>query len=326
MLYLTKDDIQKCFSMRDVIEADKKALELYSKGKTSIPLRTNINIPEKNGQNLYMPGFVGGESAAAGIKIVSVYPDNITKGLPSVPATMIVLNPETGVVSAMLDGTYLTQLRTGAISGAATELMSNKDSSIMALIGTGGQGAAQLEAVLTVRPIKEVRIFDIDFERASKFAEDMKDHFPQVKMIPCKSAEETVTGADVITTVTTSKRSTFDANWVKNGAHINAVGAYTPEMCELPSAILPKAKTIIFDTLDGVWSESGDFLQPLEKGLIDKSIVNGDLGQLVSGEISGRITKEEISIFETVGTAALDVYVAGQIVDKAKSSSVGKEI
>ncbi len=97
-------------------------------------------------------------------------------------------------------------------------------------------------------------------------------------------------------------------------------------MCELPSAILLKAKTIIFDTLDGVWSESGDFLQPLEKGLIDKSIVNGDLGQLVSGEISGRITKEEISIFETVGTAALDVYVAGQIVDKAKSSSVGKEI
>ncbi len=97
-------------------------------------------------------------------------------------------------------------------------------------------------------------------------------------------------------------------------------------MCELPSAILLKAKTIIFDTLDGVWSESGDFLQPLEKGLIDKSIVNGDLGQLVSGEISGRITKEEISIFETVRTAALDVYVAGQIVDKAKSSSVGKEI
>lgn len=229
--------------MRDAIEADKEALEIYSEGKAKVPLRTNIDIDEKNGQNLYMPAYVGGNQAAAGLKIVSVYPDNISKGLPSVPATVITLDADTGELGAVIEGTYLTQLRTGAVQGAATELLARKDAKVGALIGTGGQAATQLEAMIEVRDLEEIRIFDIDFSRAKKFAELMADKFNK-NIYPCQTAKECVENADIITTVTTSKRATFNDEWIKPGAHINGIGAYTPEMCEIPCETIKELKPL----------------------------------------------------------------------------------
>ena len=291
MLILKKDDIKKCFTMRDAIEADKEALEIYSEGKAKVPLRTNIDIDEKNGQNLYMPAYVGGNQAAAGLKIVSVYPDNISKGLPSVPATVITLDADTGELGAVIEGTYLTQLRTGAVQGAATELLARKDAKVGALIGTGGQAATQLEAMIEVRDLEEIRIFDIDFSRAKKFAELMADKFNK-NIYPCQTAKECVENADIITTVTTSKRATFNDEWVKPGAHINGIG---------------------------------DFIQPLNKGEISKDMITGELGQLVAGKIKGRTSDDEITIFKTVGTAVLDVYIADKIVKKAQANGYGHE-
>ena len=325
MLFLKKEDIIKSFSMREAIDADKKALSLYSAGKASVPLRTNIDVPNSNGQSLYMPAYVEGGEGALGVKIVSVYPENIKKNLPSVPATMIVLDPETGMVSACLDGTYLTQLRTGAVQGAATELLAKEDAKIGALIGTGGQAQSQLEAMLTVRKLEEVRIFDIDFERASQFAEEMMQQF-SVTMRPTKTNQECVEGADIITSVTTSKRATFSAEWVKKGAHINGVGAYTPEMCEIPREIIKAADIVIFDTMDGVLKEAGDFISPLQDGYIQRDSYHGELGQLINEELVGRTSGEQITIFKTVGSAVLDVVVATEIVKKAKENNLGKLI
>ncbi|HGS8752901.1 TPA: ornithine cyclodeaminase family protein [Enterococcus faecalis] len=324
MLFLKKEDIIKSFSMREAIDADKKALSLYSAGKASVPLRTNIDVPKSNGQSLYMPAYVEGGEGALGVKIVSVYPENIKKNLPSVPATMIVLDPETGMVSACF-GTYLTQLRTGAVQGAATELLAKEDAKIGALIGTGGQAQSQLEAMLTVRKLEEVRIFDIDFERASQFAEEMMQQF-SVTMRPTKTNQECVEGADIITSVTTSKRATFSAEWVKKGAHINGVGAYTPEMCEIPREIIKAADIVIFDTMDGVLKEAGDFISPLQDGYIQRDSYHGELGQLINEELVGRTSGEQITIFKTVGSAVLDVVVATEIVKKAKENNLGKLI
>ncbi|NSS17434.1 ornithine cyclodeaminase family protein, partial [Enterococcus faecalis] len=242
-----------------------------------------------------------------------------------VPATMIVLDPETGMVSACLDGTYLTQLRTGAVQGAATELLAKKDAKIGALIGTGGQAQSQLEAMLTVRKLEEVRIFDIDFERANQFAEEMMQQF-SVTMRPTKTSQECVEGADIITSVTTSKRATFSAEWVKKGAHINGVGAYTPEMCEIPREIIKAADVVIFDTMDGVLKEAGDFISPLQDGYIQRDSYHGELGQLINEELVGRTSGEQITIFKTVGSAVLDVVVATEIVKKAKENNLGKLI
>lgn len=328
MLFLSKTDMQQCYSMQEAIAADKQALKQYSLGKANIPLRVNISAKGFNGQNLYMPGFVEGdiESAAAGIKIVSVYPDNAEKNLPVVPATMVVLNPETGMVSAILDGTYLTQLRTGAVQGAATDLLARPDAEMAALIGTGGQAASQLEAMLCVRNLKQVRIFDIHFERAQEFAKEMSKKFNEVDLLACRTARECVEQADIITTVTTARQATFSADWVKAGAHINGIGAYTPEMCEIPAEILPRASAIIFDTMDGVLGEAGDILQPLAKGIISREDFSGELGQLIAGQISGRKHADDITIFKTVGSAVLDVFVASQIVNRARQMCLGKEV
>lgn len=320
MLLISKEDIMKHYSMREAIEADKKALVAYSSGRSTVPLRTNLAIPEVNGQSLYMPAYVQGSQPSLGIKIVSVYPENSKKNLPNVPATMIVLNPETGIVEAILDGTYLTQLRTGAVQGAATELLAREDAKIGALIGTGGQAKAQLEAMLTVRKLDEVRIFDVDLARARQFADQMNEQF-EASIFAVKTSQECVLDADIITSVTTSKQATFSAKWIKKGAHINGVGAYTREMCEIPKEIIKQADVVIFDTTEGVLAEAGDFIQPLESGFISEDHYQGELGQLLNGTIQGRQSADEITIFKTVGSAVLDTTVASEIVEKMKQKN-----
>lgn len=328
MLVLTKEDIESVFSMTDAIEADKEALCLFSEGKSTVPLRTNIDIPEQNGQSLYMPAYASGENPSLGVKIISIYPDNIKEDLPTSPSTMVMVNSETGIVEAVLNGTYLTQLRTGAVQGAATDLLARKDAKIAALIGTGGQAITQLEAMLTVRSLDEVRIMDIDKERAQNFVKEMTEKFSNfgTKLIAVDDAADAVKDADVITSVTTSTQATFPGELVKDGAHINGVGAYTPEMHEIPSDLLARADKVIFDTTEGVLAEAGDIMTPLEEGLVDKSHFQGNLGDLILGKITGRENEEEITVFKTVGTAVLDVVTARQILMKAKEASVGKEI
>lgn len=328
MLILSKADVKECFTMRDAIEADKVAMTLYSQGKSKVPLRVNLEIEEENGQSLYMPAYVTGNLPSLGVKIVSSYPDNLAKGLPTIPATMVVLDPKTGIVDAIIDGTYLTQLRTGAIQGAATELLAQEDASIGALIGTGGQAESQLEAMLTVRALREVRIFDVDYQRANKFASDMSEMFSpfDVSIKACDSSKEAVSGADIITTVTTSKVPTFSMKDVKIGTHVNGVGGYTPEMKEIPSELVQQADCIIFDTMAGVLAEAGDFISPLATGLVSKESYTGELGDLILGTIKGRQAATDITVFKTVGSAVLDVVTAQMIVEKARELGIGQEI
>lgn len=328
MILLTKEDMQKVFTMEEAIEAVKEALRLSSEGKSTVPLRTNIDIPEYNGQSLYMPAYVESQNPALGMKIISTYPDNIKKGLPTSPATMIMIDAQTGIVEALLNGTYLTQLRTGAVQGAATDLLARKDARIGALIGTGGQAAAQLEAMLTVRYLEEVRIMDIDKERAQEFVDEMSERFAYfaTKLVVVDSPEEAVTDADIITTVTTSPQATFPHEAVKAGAHVNGVGAYTPEMHEIPGELLARADKIVFDTMEGVLAEAGDIITPLKEELIQESDIDGVLGEVILGDITGREHSNQITVFKTVGTAVLDVVTAAEILNKAKEAGVGQQI
>lgn len=325
IVVLQQDDMKKVFNMRDAIQADKDALEFYSLGKSVVPLRTNINVPEFEGQSLYMPGYVAGANAL-GVKIVSVYPKNIEKGLTGVPATMMLVNRETGEVCAMMDGTYLTRIRTGAVSGAATDVLARRDCKIFALFGTGGQAETQLEAVLTVRPIEHVRVFDICFERAVNFAKKMTSAFGAgfgVNIVPTKSSDEAVEGADIITSVTTTKTPTFNGRLVKKGAHINGVGAYTPEMQEIDEYIVTNAEKVYVDTRDGVLNEAGDFIIPIKKGIYTKDRLTGELGEVLAGQVPGRERDDEITLFKTTGSAVLDVVTAQRIYECALKQSIG---
>ncbi|GAB78256.1 ornithine cyclodeaminase [Austwickia chelonae] len=321
-------EMQCIFDMRAAVDADKEALKAYSAKECKIPLRVNLDVPEYEGQSLYMPGYAAPESAL-GIKIVSVYPRNIERGLTSVPATMVVLDAQTGMVCGLLDGTWLTQQRTGAVAGAATELLAREDAAVFALFGTGGQAECQLEAVLTVRPgITQVRVFDLSTERADDFVRRMSERFagrfPAV-IERADSSAAAITGADIITTVTTASEPVFDGSLVEAGTHINAVGSYTPQMCEVDPVVLLAADKVYCDTRDAL-VESGDIQIPLRDGRFDLDKVTGELGEALLGAVPGRESAEEITYFESTGNAVLDVVVAQRIYAEAVAQGRGSTI
>lgn len=327
MLLLNKQDIDKIYTMSDAIEADKLAYKFFSQGKSDVPLRTKIENKKYNGVNLFMPGYVE-DLDGAGIKIVSVFPDNAKKGIPSVPATMILLDAQTGQVKCILDGTYLTQLRTGAASGAATDILARKDSKIGALFGTGGQAEKQLEAMLCARKLEKINVFDINKDRAIEFAEKMNLKFKRynTNIIAAQSSDEAIKDADIITLVTTATKPVFDGRLVKKGAHINGVGSYTPDMQEIDEFIIENANKIFADSKDAVLAESGDFIIPIEKKIITDDKITGEIGLVISGDIKGRESDEEITIFKSVGISVQDIVTANQIYDKAMKLGIGVNI
>ena len=328
MLLLSRADILSVFSMRDAIESDKKAFVRHTQGKATAPLRINIETDDKAGQLMFMPAYVGGDIGAAGVKIVSSFPGNAGKGLPVVPALVAAICCDTGIVKAILEGTTLTQLRTAAIAGVATELLSNEDSRIGALFGTGGQAPAQLEALLTVRRLAEVRVFDAVPGKAESFANNNRSlawHFGS-KLVPVNSAEEATYGADIITTVTTSGSPVFSADGVKPGCHINGIGSFTPDKRELSAEILGRASKIYVDSREAVMAEAGDFIIPICEGLFREDKITGELGELILGQTPGREDKNEITVMKTVGFATLDVVTAADIVASAVRSGVGTNV
>ena len=326
MLLLSREDIKKVFTMKDAIEADKKAFQLVVEGKCDAPLRTNIQAPKHEGCFLFMPAYVE-EMDTASLTIINIFPHNIDNGIPSSPAQVLLIDGKTGIVIAVLDGTYVTQLRTGAASGAAFDVLARKDARIGALIGTGGQAATQLEAMLAARDIKEVRVFDLNYDRTKEFADRMQEELASygAKIVAAKTSDEAVEGADLLITVTPSSKPVFDASKVKEGATISCVGAYQPHMQEMDPAILTRASKIYFDSKEAVLSESGDILIPLEQGTITEEDFTGDLGNVIKGDLVGRENEEEIIVFETVGVATQDLVAARTIYDKAVEAGVGIE-
>lgn len=326
IIVLKQADMKRVFTMKDAVQADKDALEIYSGGGSNVPLRVNLDVPEHGGQSLYMPGYAAAANAL-GVKIVSVFPKNIEKGLTSVPATMVLVNSETGEVCSIMDGTHLTRIRTGAVAGAATDVLARKDSKVFALFGTGGQAESQLEAVLTVRPIELVRVFDISQERAKDFADRMQAQFGEkfgVKITVAASSAEAVQDADVITCVTTTSRPVFDGRLLKRGAHVNGVGSYTPAMHEIDDYVITHTDKVYVDTRDGALNESGDFIIPIAEGKYSADRVKGELGEVIAGKVPGRESEEEITVFKTTGSAVLDVVTARRIYESAVRQGIGE--
>lgn len=320
MNYFSKEDMQKLVNINEIIDSNEEALKIYSSKMSVIPLRTNVDVAPHNGQSLYMPGYAKGENIEAlGQKIVCVYPDNPQKyQLPSVPATMLLQDPKTGVVKCLMDGTYLTQLRTGALSGLATKYLSRKDSQKLLQVGVGGQSETQIDAVLAVREIKEVYLFDMFMDKCRNFAQDMAKKYPHVTFYPVENPNDVLEEMDIITLVTTSKTPVIDGNHVKAGTHINSVGSYTPQMQETPVEVLQKADKIYFDTYEGVMEESGDVIIPIKNGQFNQERITGELGEYLLGKIPGREFDEEITWFKTTGSAVLDIIAAEKIYQNAQ--------
>ncbi|GFI44574.1 delta(1)-pyrroline-2-carboxylate reductase [Lachnospiraceae bacterium] len=326
MLLLSREDIKKVFTMRDAIEANKKAFQLLVDGKCNAPLRTNIQAPKQEGCFLFMPAYVE-EMDTASLKIVNVFPHNIEQGLPALPAQVMLIDGKTGVVQALMDGNYVTQLRTGAASGAAFDVLAKKECKIGALIGTGGQGEAQLEAMLEARRLEEVRICGLHYDRTKVFVERMQKEMAHygAKLIPVMSSEEAIEDADLVITATPAEKPVFDGEKIKKGATVSCIGSYQHHMQEMSPTLLTRASKIYFDSQEAVLSEAGDILIPLEEGIITKEDFTGDLGNVLKGEVTGRTKEDEIIVFKSVGVAAQDLVAAREIYERAVKAGIGMQ-
>lgn len=325
MLLLSRKDIESVVAMQEIIDADLQAFRMVSEKTADIPLRTRIAAPKQDGNFLFMPAYAESLDAAA-LKVVNIFPHNREKNMDTAPAQILYIDGETGYITAMLDGNFVTQLRTGAASGAAFQLLARKDAAVGALFGTGSQAEQQLSAMLTACNLQEVRIFSRNRERRDAFTEAMQKKFQSsgVKMISAGSSDEAVEDADVIITVTSSPVPVFDGNKVKPGCTISCIGTYEPEKHELDPAVLPRASRIYCDSVDAVLAESGDLLIPLKDGTITRDDVTGELGQVVAGTLPGRENDEEIIVFESVGVAVQDLCAAKTILSKAERVSAGQ--
>lgn len=317
MLLLSREDIKSVVTMKDMIEADKTAFKMTVDGTVKTPLRTVID-GKYDGAFLFMPAYAP-ELDAAAMKVIDIFPHNVDNGKMTSPAQVMLIDGKDGYVIALLDGTYVTQLRTGASSGEAFDLLAKKDCKRGALIGTGGQAATQLEAMLAARKLDEVKIYDLNAERCQAFAEQMQKELVDygAKITAAESSDECIEDADLIITVTPSAKPVFDGTKVKEGATISCVGTYEPHKHEMDPAILPRASKIICDSKEAALSETGDLLIPIKEGIISETDILGSLGDVINGTIKGRENDDEIIVYETVGVAAQDLVAAKVIYDKA---------
>lgn len=313
MRVLSANDLREALPMREAIEAMREAFIALSRREVEMPLRSRLNTPD--GVVLAMPAFAGGTSA---LKIVSVYGGNIIRGLPAIHAVVLVLDGETGQPRALLDGSFLTALRTGAASGLATELMSREDSSVLGVIGAGGMAPAQIEAVCAVRQIREIRIYSP--RRAPDLAASLRDRFP-IRAV--SSAAEALRGADIIVTSTVSTRPVVHSEHVAPGTHINAIGAFTPQMVEIAPEVVGRAK-IVVDQREAAWAEAGDLIQARAAGFIASSIT--ELGEIAAVGPLDRANAAEITMFKSVGVAAQDLYAARAAIENAARLNLGIEV
>ncbi|MBI4500441.1 MAG: ornithine cyclodeaminase [Gemmatimonadetes bacterium] len=309
MRIISAERVRASVGMREAIEAMREAFGQLSAGVARVPVRLRLDAAA--GVTLFMPAYLG-RSGDLGAKIVSFYGGNPKRGLPAISAVVMLFDSQTGVPTALMEGGYLTALRTGAASGLATDLLARRDAAVLTIFGAGAQAPTQIEAVRAVRPIREVRIVSRTRQSAERLAKEIKG--VEVKVFDDRSAA--VAGADVIVTATTSLWPVFDGHDVEPGTHINGVGSYTPEMQEVDGTVIQRAK-IVVDSREAALKEAGDLIIPLHQGLIGAEDVGTELGEIVNGTKPGRTSETEITFFKSVGVAVQDVAVARRVLSSA---------
>lgn len=326
MRVLSGDDVRKAVPMAAAIDAVEGAFVRLSSGQAEVPLRTHITTPEREATSFFMPARLAGPGPGAlGLKVVSVFPHNLGRGEPSIYALVAVLDPATGRALAVLDGTYLTALRTGAASGVATRHMARPDARVLALFGAGAQALPQALAVCAVRPIERIWLVNRNRDRAQLLAARMRHEGMTLDLRIAPSVEQALAEADVICTATSSPTPLFPDGALRAGAHINAVGAYKPTMAEVPGATVARARVVV-DQRAAAWAEAGELVQARDAGLIGEDDLAGELGEVAAGTLAGRTDEAQITMFKSVGNAAQDVAVAALALERATALGLGVDV
>jgi Predicted ornithine cyclodeaminase, mu-crystallin homolog len=313
--------------MNDAIAGMKVAFSLYSSGLAISPLRSRIELPGGNGSCFFMPAYLrDGDMEPVVIKAVNVFPGNRARGEATVHAAVLLMDGRTGKTLALIEGAALTAIRTGAASGLATDLLSRPESRTVAVFGAGTQARTQIEAVCTVRPIDEIRVFARDKTHVKAFTRDIQaTGLFKGRIIEADSPADALGGADIVCTATTSSQPVFEPADITPGTHINAIGAYLPTQREIPEKTVSGASVYV-DSVTSAFSEAGDLIIPMNSGTMKKEQVKGEIGELVLGRIRGRSGPEEITLFKSVGIAVQDAVAAAIAYRNAERSGAGAEI
>lgn len=322
LLLLTRAEVEKAITMTETIDAVKRAFIALSAGEAQVPLRTPVMVPEHNGVALFMPAYADA-AGYIGVKAVSVFPENPEKyGIPTINAMIMLFDGKTGVPVALMDGEYVTALRTGAASGLATDLLARADAGTVGIFGTGAQARTQLMAVCAVRNIREARVTSGRGTHVAAFCAEMQ----QLLGIPVVQATAQETAAcDIICTATTASEPVFSNEDIRAGAHINGVGSYRPHMAEVPAETVVRAR-IVADQRHGCMNEAGDIVRPLKSGVLDPSVVIDEIGEIAAGKRPGRESAQDITFFKSVGNAAQDLFTASIVLQKAKEMGLGRVV
>ncbi|MCG8347957.1 MAG: ornithine cyclodeaminase [Chloroflexales bacterium] len=330
MRILSANDVHQAAPMAAAIDAVAAAFARLSNSQATVPLRTRIDTPAHDATSLFMPAYLAGQEEATtpalGVKVVSIFPHNVSRyQLPSIHALVVLINPETGQPIAVLDGTYLTALRTGAASGAATRLMARPDARVLALFGAGAQARTQALAVCTVRSIERILIVNRTEQHADQLRALLSADGIQADVCIAPSSAIALAEADVVCCATSTPKPLFDDANVRPGTHINGVGSYTPHMAEVPANTVARARLVV-DQRAAAWEEAGDLIQARSAGLIDEHHVVAELGEVVAGNVPARTNAQEITFFKSVGNAVQDLAVGQLALKQALAHDIGREI
>lgn len=321
-LILNEQDVRAVLTMPDLIEAMRAALIAYSEGRTDQPLRTVLEVGGQKSFFGVMPAFLP-DVPALGTKLVTVFGSNPAVGLPSHLATIVLLDPRTGALLALLDGRFITEARTAAVSAVATRLLARSDAATLAIVGSGVQARSHLEALECVRPLQDVRVWSPSAERREQFVGEMRAH-TRARLNTAPSAEAAVAGADLIVLATSSRTPVVRREWIAAGAHICAVGACRPDQREMEGALVAHARVIV-DSRTGAMAEAGDIVLGIAEGSFDAGHVAGELGEVASGRVEGRQNAAQVTVFKSLGMAVEDVAAAHLAYQRASGRGLGRE-
>lgn len=322
-LLLKQSEIKELIEMKEVIESVETAYSVHATRKVQMPAKKYLFFKKYNGDLRIMPAFIKNMDEA-GVKCVNVHPENPSKyNLPTVMGIIELFDPKSGFPLAVMDGTWITNMRTGAAAGVGTKYLARKDSKTLGIIGAGKQAFTQLMALKEVMEIEHAKVFCRTCESRENFAKMARENL-EVNIDAVTTAEEAVKDVDVIVTVTPANKPVLKTEWISEGTHINAMGADAPGKQELESGILKKARIFI-----DCWEQarhSGEINVPVDEGIITRNSIAAKIGDVIVGHAEGRISDEDITIFDSTGLAVQDVVTAWKIYEKALKNGVGANI
>jgi ornithine cyclodeaminase len=308
--------------MDDLISVMESALDWFSAGSVRQPLRTVVDVTSRHAFFGVMPAFVDSSVPALGTKLVSVYHSNAAHGLPSHLATIVLFDPDTGALRAVLDGRYITEARTAAASAVSAKHLARGDARVLAVLGSGVQARSHIDAIVRVRPIDEVRVWGRTPAHVRVLLDEIGPS-TRARLVFATSPHDAASVADIVALVTASREPVLSRTSVRGGTHICAVGACRPDQREMDTALVRDARVFV-DSRLGALAEAGDIVIPIKEGAIDASHIAGEIGDVCGRRIPGRQSAGEITIFKSLGMAVEDVAAAHLAFERASERGLGR--